>query len=68
MDTVRTYSNSMRHTDYKMPSDGRWFLCYEGDASRFVTEYGVFENVMTALEKAIKQQGKFASILTDHGS
>lgn len=40
----RTYSNSMWHTDYKQLSDGRWFLCYEDDASRFVTKYGVFES------------------------
>ena len=29
----RTYSNSMWHTDYKQLDDGRWFLCYEDDAS-----------------------------------
>ena len=33
----RTYSNSMWHTDYKQLNDGRWFLCYEDDASCFVT-------------------------------
>ena len=33
----RTYSNSMWHTDYKQLSDGWRFLCYEDDASRFVT-------------------------------
>ncbi|MCE2508453.1 MAG: hypothetical protein J4G04_04010 [Nitrosopumilaceae archaeon] len=43
----RTYSNSMWHTDYKQLDDGRWFLCYEDDASRFVTGYGVFEHANT---------------------
>ena len=40
----RTYSNSMWHTDYKQLNDGRWFLGYEDDASRFVAGYGVFGN------------------------
>ena len=39
-----TYSNSMWCTDYKLHDDGRRFLCYEDDASRFVTGYGVFEH------------------------
>ena len=69
----RTYSNSMWHTDYKQLSDGRWFLSYEDDASRFVTGYGVFENATTqnalkVLDEAIKHHGKPASIMTDHGS
>lgn len=69
----RTYSNSMWHTDYKQLDDGRWFLCYQDDASRFVTGYGVFEhatteNAISVLEDAIKKHGKPASILTDHGS
>ena len=69
----RTYSNSMWHTDYKMLSDGRWLLCYEDDASRFVTGYGVFknattENALAVLEKAIAHHSKPASIMTDHGS
>ena len=38
----REYSNSLWHTDWKLLDDGRWFLCYEDDASRFVTGYGVF--------------------------
>ena len=69
----RTYSNSMWHTDFKLLDDGRWFLCYEDDASRFVTGYGAFEhatteNALAVLEEAIKNHGKPASIMTDHGS
>ena len=69
----RTYSNSMWHTDYKQMDDGRWFLCYEDDASRFVTGFGVFqeattENALAVLDEAIKKYGKPASILTDHDS
>lgn len=69
----RTHSNSLWHTDYKQLDDDRWFLCYEDDASRFVTGWGVFkeattENALTVLEGAIKRHGKPASIMTDHGS
>ena len=69
----RTYSNSMWHTDYKHLDDGRWFLCYEDDASRFVTGYGMFEhatteNALAVLEEAIKNHDKPASIMTDRGS
>ena len=72
MGTIRACILQLWHTYYKMLSDGRWFLC-EDDASRFVTGYGIFknastENALAVLEKAIKQQGKPASILTDHGS
>ena len=67
----RTHSNSMWHTDYKQLDDGRWFLCYEDDASRFVTGYGVFEhataeNALAVLDRAIKDRGRPASIMTDH--
>ena len=63
----------MWHTDYKLLDDGRWFLCYEDDASRFVTGYGVFEhatagNAMAVLDRAIAAYGKPASIMTDRGS
>ena len=69
----REHSNSLWHTDYKKLDDGRWFLCYEDDASRFVTGYGVFdeattENALAVLEQAIRDYGKPASILTDRGS
>ena len=69
----REHSNSMWHTDYKQLDDGRWFIAYQDDASRFITGYGVFghattENAITVLEEAVKNHGKPASILTDHGS
>ncbi len=73
----RDHSNSLWHTDWKQihggMHDGRWFLCYEDDASRFVTGYGIFDNATTknalaVLETAIEKHGKPASIMTDHGS
>ena len=69
----RTHSNSMWHTDYKQLPDGRWFICYLDDASRFVTAWGAFpeattENALIVLEEAIRRHGKPASIMTDHGS
>ena len=69
----REHSNSMWHTDYKQLDDGRWFIAYQDDASRFIAGYGVFdsattENAIKVLEDAIKNHGKPASILTDHGS
>ena len=73
----RKYSNSLWHTDWKQirgrMHDSRWFLCYEDDASRFVTGYGIFdnataENALAVLEDAIKNHGRPASIMTDHGS
>ena len=68
----RTYSNSMWHTDWKQLDDGRWFLCYQDDASRFITSHGVFakattENALAVLSEAIAKHGRPASILTDHG-
>ena len=71
--TITMHSNSLWHTDYKQLDDGRWFLCYEDDASRFVTGWGVFreattENAIIVLEGAIKRHGKPASVMTDHGS
>ncbi len=68
----RTYSNSMWHTDYKRLPDGRWLICCMDDASRFITGYGVFEhataqNAILVLERAIKQHGRPASVMTDHG-
>ena len=69
----RTHSNSMWHTDYKLLDDGRWFICYLDDASRFVTGWDVFKqattgNALKVLGQAIADHGKPASILTDHGS
>jgi putative transposase len=69
----RTYSNSMWHTDWKKLDDGRWFLCYQDDASRFIIHHGVFaeettDNAIIVLREAIAKHGRPASILTDHGS
>ena len=69
----RTYSNSMWHTDYKLLDDGRWFLAYQDDASRFITGYGVFaeatgDNALAVLRAAMRVHGTPASILTDRGS
>ena len=69
----REHSNSLWHTDWKQLDDGRWFLRYEDDASRFVTGYGVFENptaenALAVLDAAIRDHGRPASIMTDHGS
>ena len=69
----RKYSNSMWHTDYKQLDDGRWFIAYQDDASRFIVGFGVFkeatgEHAIDVLKEAISRHGKPASVLTDHGS
>ena len=69
----RTYSNSLWHTDYKLLDDGRWFIAYLDDASRFVTAYGMFneatsQHAIEVLHKAIEQHGKPAAIVTDRGT
>lgn len=69
----RTYSNSMWYTDWKQLDDGRWLVCYQDDASRFITGYGVFanatsENAARVLKEAVKNHGRPASVLTDCGS
>ena len=69
----RTYSNSMWHTDYKQLDDGRWFIAYLDDASRFIVGYGVFDqatsrHAIDVLRAAMEAHGKPASILTDRGS
>ena len=68
----RMHANSMWHTGYKRLPDGRWFICYLDDASRFVTAWGAFpeataENALIILEEAVKRHGKPASIMTDRG-
>ena len=68
----RTHSNSLWHAGYKRLDDGRRILCYEDDASRFVTGYGVFErataqNALAVLNEAIKNHGKPASVMTGRG-
>ena len=69
----RRFSNSMWHTDYALLADGRWFLAYMDDASRFITGYGVFakatgSNALKVLRDAMAEHGKPASILTDRGA
>ena len=69
----RRHSNSMWHTDYKLLDDGRWFIAYQDDASRFIVGFGVFEeatgkHAVEVLKDAISRHGKPASVLTDHGS
>ena len=69
----RRYSNSLWHTDYKTLPDGRHFIAYMDDASRFIVAFGVFDeqtttNAVAILEDGIKKYGKPAAILTDHGS
>ena len=69
----RTHSNSMWHTDYKQLDDGRWFIPYLDDTSRFMTAYGVFgetttKNALKVLELTITNHGKPAPIMTNCGS
>ncbi len=58
----RTYSNSMWHTNYKLLDDGRWFIAYMDDASRFITGFGVFDaaaggHALEVLAKAVGSTG-----------
>ena len=73
----REHSNSLWHTDWHEIKDlrwkGEWLIAYEDDASRFITAFGVHETLtseysVAALESAIKEHGKPASILSDHGT
>jgi putative transposase len=69
----RKYSNSLWHADWKLLSGYGWIIAYLDDASRFIVGYGLFdeatsEHAVEVLERAIKQYGKPASILTDRGS
>ena len=72
----RTHPDPLWHTDWKQihggMHDGRWFPCHGDDASRFVTGYGIFDNATTGnalgvLDGAIRNHGRPASIMTDHG-
>ena len=70
---ARTHSNSLRHTDYKLLPDGRWFTAYLDDASWFISGYGVFgeatgEHALEVLGRAVAEHGRPASVMTDHGS
>jgi len=73
----RDHSNSLWHTDWHEIKDsrwkGQWLTAYEDDASRFIAGYGVHETPKSeysviALESAIREHGKPASILSDHGT
>ncbi len=68
----RKHANSMWHTDYKRLDDGRWFMAYQDDASRFIV-WCVFgeataRHAVKVLDKATSAYGKPASILPDRGS
>ena len=73
----RTYSNSMWHAGWTRirggMHDGRWLLCYQDDASRFVAGYGMFDeataqNALAVLDAAVGNHGRPASIMTGRGS
>ncbi|MGC8912145.1 MAG: DDE-type integrase/transposase/recombinase [Thermoprotei archaeon] len=73
----REYSNSLWHADWHRIKDDRWkdgwLICYEDDASRFITGYGIAEEPSSKmsveiLDSAIAKYGKPASIITDHGT
>ena len=69
----RTYANSMWRTDCKQLDDGRWFIAYRDDVSRFIVGHGVFveataERAIDVLKEAVTRHGRPASILTDHGA
>ncbi len=74
----REHSNSLWHTDWHKIKDerwwkGRWLICYEDDASRFIAGHGVYPTLTSpysveVLDGAIKRYGKPRSILSDHGS
>ena len=69
----RTHSNTMWHADYKLLPDGKWFIAYQDDASRFIASYGVYGEATgkRALEvpgRAMAEHGRPATIMTDHGS
>ncbi len=73
----REHSNSLWHTDWHEVKDprwkGKWLTCYEDDASRLITGFGVHETLtseysVSCLESAMKEHGKPASILSDHGT
>jgi putative transposase len=73
----REHSNSLWHVDWHKVKDPRWkdlwLVCYEDDASRFITGCGVYPTrtsprSVEVLDRAIKRYGKPKSILSDHGS
>lgn len=69
----RKYSNSLWHTDWKLLDGYGWLIAYEDDASRFIVDYGLFEeatseHAVEVLERAIKKYGRPASVLSDRGA
>ena len=67
------FSNSMWHSGWKRPRDGRRPIAYGGGASRPIAGHGVFgratpANAVLVLRRAIGECGKPASIITDHGT
>ncbi len=71
----RKYSNSLWHTDYKQLHDGRWFISYQDDASRYILAHGVFDeatgeqHAIEVLHEAIKNHGiPASSVMSDHGT
>jgi putative transposase len=73
----REHSNSLWHTDWHEIKDprwrGQWLIAYEDDASRLITSFGVYPTLTSdysveVLDRAVKEYGKPASILSDHGS
>jgi putative transposase len=73
----REFSNSLWHVDWHCIKEQRWkdkwLICYEDDASRLITGYGVnstptSEYSVKVLAYAIEKYGKPASMISDHGS
>ena len=63
----------MWHADYKLLDDGRWFIVYQDDASRFIVGYSMLSeatgrHAIDVLYDAISKHGTPASILTDRSS
>ena len=69
----RTYPDSMRHADYRLPDDGRRLIAYRDDASRLITGHGVSaratgRHATEVPHAAMKRHGRPAPVLTDRGS
>jgi hypothetical protein len=72
----RDYSNSLWHLDWNCIKVQRCkderLICYEDDASRLNSDYGVYEKPtpkasVDVLDNAIAKYGNSASIISDHG-
>ena len=69
----RRYSNSLWHTDFSDPEDGKIVIANIDDASRKIMGHAKVDNATTdnallVLNKAIKKHGKPKQIMTDHGT